>query len=289
MDAFARALGLLPAGLREACAACPPDRTEELRLRLGRRISAVTAGRETELKGDALTERELMQVLERATGASLHSAIGSIQNGFISCAGLRIGICGEAVVTSGKISGFRRYSSLNIRIPHERRGAGREVIGEIFAGGPRSALIISAPGFGKTTLLREMIRTLADGGARVGVADERNELAAAYAEGEGYSLGRCSDVITLAPKNEAAMLLLRAMSPELIAMDEISRAEDARTVEEICGCGVKILATAHALDLNDMRRRPMYRALLEEGIFERIVTIRLRDGRRIYTQEAVEK
>lgn len=285
MDAFHEARDMLPQSLRAALDGCPAAVTEEIRLRCGKRPSAVIGGRERELPGERVGQREITQTLERATGASVHAAIESIRNGFISCRGLRIGICGEAIVSEGRITGFRNYSSLNIRIPHECRGAGGALTRTLYGEGLKNVLILSPPGAGKTTLLRELIRRLGDGGTRVGVIDERNELAASLNGAAQYELGRCSDIISGAPKRESALILLRGMNPEVIAMDEISRAEDTETLGEICGCGVRLLATAHARDRTDLRKRPVYRALIEKEIFEKLVTIRIEGGERKYEAE----
>lgn len=285
MDAFKEACMLLPSSLRLAVEGCPAERTEEIRLRCGRKLSVLIGGRERELAGERLTQREIIQTLERATGASVHSAIETLQNGFISCRGLRIGLCGEALITGGKISGYRNYSSLNIRIPHECRGAASGLIETLFTGGCCNVLIVSPPGAGKTTLLREIIRRTAERGTRIGVADERNELSASVNGLPQYDLGRCSDVICFAPKRESTVILLRGMNPEMIAMDEISRPGDAEMLREICGCGVHILATAHARDREDLCKRPMYRTLMEAGLFEKMVSIRIEDGERKYEME----
>lgn len=285
MDAFHEARAMLPQSLRAALDGCPAALTEEIRLRCGKRPSAVIGGREQELPGERLGQREITQTLERATGASVHAAMESIRNGYISCRGLRIGICGEAIMSEGRITGFRSYSSLNIRIPHECRGAGGSLTRELYGEGLKNVLILSPPGAGKTTLLREIVRRLGDGGTRVGVIDERNELAASVNGAAQYELGRCSDVISGAPKRESALILLRGMNPEVIAMDEISRTEDTETIGEISGCGVRLLATAHARDRADMLKRPVYRALIEKQIFEKLVTIRMEGGERRYEAE----
>ena len=119
----------------------------------------------------------------------------------------------------------------------------------------------------------------------VSVIDERNELSGGPAGNAAYDLGPCSDVLAGLDKQTAAMLLLRGMNPELIAMDEITQSEDLEAVKSIAGCGVKLFATAHGSSREDMRKRRLYRELLEEGIFTRLICISLREGRRVYAQE----
>lgn len=282
-SAFEEARALLPEALRarlpERCA----EDAEEIRLRVGRPMSVIFRGTETGLAGDAVDAEILMQVLEKATGASLHSAAQSISRGYINYRGLRIGLCGEAAAGCGQTTGFRSYSSLAIRIPHMCRGVCDEAARQLFSDGPASVLIISPPGVGKTTALRELVRILGDRGCRAAVADERGELSASYNGQAAFDMGRCSDVLVNVPKAEGAMMLLRGMNPQLIAMDEITRSDDIKAIESICGCGVAVLASAHAKSLEDMLRRPLYRELMDLGVFDWLMSIGIRQGSRCYS------
>lgn len=273
MDSFKIACQLLPARLRELLYGCGRTQAEEIRLRVGRQLSLVINGRETEAGGAKLKAEELMQVLEKATGASLHSAAPAMVNGYISYRGLRIGLCGEAAMNGGQLLGFREYSSLAIRLPRECRGICSSFIDKLTEEGIENTLIISPPGVGKTTLLRELIRIISERGTRVSVLDERCELSASGS----FDLGRCSDVLTGVPKELGASMLLRGMNPQVIAMDEISRDEDSKVIEQIIGCGVSILASAHGRERQDMLKRPMYRSFFDMGFFRNILTI-YRDG-----------
>ena len=282
MDVTETALRLIPPRYLDICRRSFGREAEEYRLRLGRSMTVICAGREHVLGGEPLREDELLRVLEKATGASIHSAAGEMSHGFVSCHGLRIGLCGTAVIQGGLCKGFRRYSSLAIRIPHEARGA-CDGIYRVLRGEPfENTLILSPPGGGKTTALRELIRLLSDGGRRVGVVDERGEIAALGSDGRGFDLGRGSDVLSLCGKREGAMMLLRGMNEQILAMDEITQPEDLAVIREIVGCGVGILATAHAAGTDELRRRPLYAALLEEKLFSRAVVIRQSGGERHY-------
>ena len=117
--------------------------------------------------------------------------------------------------------------------------------------------------------------------------DERNELSASASGNPQFDLGQGSDIMIGVPKAQAAIMLLRGMNPEIVAMDEITQREDIGAVEEIIGCGVRIFAAAHARDAADLGKRPLYRALLSGGIFEELVTIRCEDGKRVYNREAL--
>lgn len=282
MDAFETALRLIPPRYLDKCRRSFGAEAEEFRLRVGRNMTVLCAGREIALPGEPLREDELLRTLEKATGASLHSAAAEMARGFIACEGLRIGLCGVVVEQNGAVKGFRSYSSLSIRIPHEVRGACDGIFRRLTAGDYENTLILSPPGGGKTTALRELIRLFADSGCRVGVVDERGEIAGAGSGRAGFDLGRSSDVLTLCPKREGAMMLLRGMNEQLLAMDEITQREDLAVIREIVGCGVGLLATAHAAGTDELRRRPLYAALLEERLFTRAVVITREQGRRRY-------
>ncbi len=281
--AFQQARLLLPESLRNRLPMVRAADAEEIRLRLGRPMSLVSCGQETELGSGPVSRREVMQVLEKATDASLHSAAEAMARGYITRGGIRIGLCGDAAVTDGQVTGFRSFSSLAIRIPRQCVGVCNGIVGDLFTDGPVGVLIISPPGLGKTTALRELTRIVSDRGWRTAVADERGELSAFYEGQASFDLGRCSDVLVNVPKAEAAMMLLRGMNPRLIAMDEITQRADIRAIEEVCGCGVAVLASAHAGSPEDLRRRPLYRELMELGVFDWLVCISMERGTRRYT------
>ena len=216
----------------------------------------------------------------------MHTAQSSIAKGFINCSGgIRIGLCGTGIIDKDKVTGMRGISSLAIRIPHEIRGCGQAAIDKVKADTVGSVLILSPPGYGKTTFLRECIRQLSDSGKRVSVADERGELAAVHRGVPQFDLGKESDIMSGVPKAQAVMMLLRAMNPQIIAMDEISSPEDVEAAETASGCGVRLIATAHAADKSELYRRPVYKRLLELGVFKNTVVIENRCGRRSYSYE----
>lgn len=242
-------------------------------MRVGRPLTLLAGGREYRISGEPLTETEIVRTLEKATGASLHAAAAAMSRGYINYQGLRIGICGTAVIQNGEVKGFRSFSSLAVRIPHECRGICDGIIREMYAAKFENTLILSPPGGGKTTALRELIRKLSNSGYRVGVVDERGELAACSGQRAQFDVGTSSDVLTGCPKAAGAMMLLRGMNPQIIAMDEITQSEDLGAIQEICGCGVGLLASAHASGVDELEKRPLYRRLVEMGVFYYAVLI----------------
>ena len=288
MNGFETALRLLPGRYLQECRGAVTG-AEEFRLRVGQPLSFVLGGREHTLPGTALSREELSHTLEKATDASMHTALHALSRGYIQYKGLRIGVCGTAIMHEGRFGGYRSYSSLAIRIPRECRGVCDEVYVKLYSRGFQNTLLLSPPGGGKTTALRELIRKLSDSGRRVAVADERNELSAMDGATAQFDLGRHSDVIVGGSKAESAMMLLRGMNPEIIAMDEITQPEDLSAIRDICGCGVGLLTSVHASEPGDLKKRPLYRRLLAEQVFTRAVLIRCEAGVRRYEVRSLEQ
>lgn len=286
MEIFGMALELLPPPLRQAARTLeePARRDcEELRLRLGRPLSAGIGGREYGLASPPVTAEDILHVLEKASRASLHSVEQQLCRGFVTApGGLRLGLCGQGVTEGESLRGLRDFSSLCLRLPRQHRGCADGIYPALTAGGFRSALILSPPGGGKTTLLRELVRRLSEQGSAVALADERGEVAGQSGERFGFDPGPRTDVMTGVPKARAAMMLLRSMNPRILAMDEISEPEDARALRAALGCGVTLLATAHGDGAEDLRRRPALAELMEQGAFERLVRIERRGRERRY-------
>ncbi len=289
MDGFLSAAALLPPDLRRAALALGPeerDVCEELRLRRDRPMTALLAGREYGLDAGPVTETLLRAVLEAATGASLHAAEQQLCRGFVSApGGVRVGVCGTAVLGPGGMEGLRDVSSLSIRVPRAAVGCADNIWERLTAGSFRSTLILSPPGGGKTTLLRELIRRLSGAGYRVAVADERGEIAGVSGGAAGFDLGPSADVMTGAPKAAGAAMLLRAMNPQVLAMDEAAEDGDVRALLAAAGCGVRLLATAHGE--RGGGESPAVAALLASGAFRRRVWVECREGQRRYFVEDI--
>ncbi|MEG0764978.1 MAG: stage III sporulation protein AB [Pseudoflavonifractor sp.] len=291
---FLQVAALLPGHLRRAMEAVPADRrrlAEELRLRTGYPPTITYPGGEQPLPGGGalrITAEDLTQVLEIATNASVHTVLDQMRKGFISVrGGHRMGLCGSCVMKGEGITNLRQISSLSIRIARALPGLSARVLPALLEEGRlQSTLILSPPGMGKTTLLRDLIRALSEGEGcpplRVGVADERGELAAMWDGAPQMDLGCRTDVMDGCPKAAGLLMLLRGMNPQVLAADEITAPEDCKALCMAANCGVKLLATAHAEGAEALSARPLYRELLEQSVFRRLITIHSSEGLRRY-------
>jgi len=289
-------LAVLPEHLRTGLRTLGLDRLsrlEEARLRRGFPMTALLPEGEIDTDTPPIGEEDLRQVLENATQSSAHTALDRVRQGFVTLrGGHRVGLCGSVVRRDGQIVPLRELSSLSIRVARPVAGQARTLLPQLMEHGAfASTLILAPPGAGKTTLLRELVRGLSDGDGvpplRVGVADERGEIAALWRGEPQLYVGRRTDVLDGCSKAEGLSILIRGMNPQAAAVDELGDSEDVRAVAEAAGCGVAVLATAHGSGLDGLRRRPAFRELLELGVFRRLVVLERRDGVRTAHTEAV--
>ena len=286
MESFRQAVSILPERLRNIALARSTEEmrsVEEVRLRAGR-VPALTCpdGEVSIMTAAPVTAQEIELLVQNASRWSLHTVLDQLRQGFLTTrGGHRLGLCGTAVMEQGQVRTIREITSANLRIAREKKGCASEVALHIKEGGSvGNTLIIAPPGAGKTTLLRDLVRQLSDSRLRVAVADERGELSAMWQGEAQLDLGESTDVLTGCPKAVAIEQLLRGMNPQVIAVDEITAGEDVRAIEQAVGCGVSLLATAHARKAEDLKKRPLYRQLLAQGIFRYLVIIERQNGQR---------
>ena len=279
---FEEACALLPGRLRAAAMELDKVRkaeAEELRLRIARPLYVTLPQGEAVLPRTMVTRSDLEQVLDKASEYSRYAAAETIRHGYVTAAGgFRVGLCGTALPGGERNEGVRDVSSLAIRIPRTREGAALPILPELLEDGrPVSALLLSPPGGGKTTLLRDLVRLFSQGTernppCRVALVDERGELAAVHRGRPQLEVGCHTDVMDGCPKHLAVPMLLRAMTPQVIALDEIALPADVEAVRAASGCGAR-LPTVHAASLEELESRPVGRELLSCGVFRRAVVI----------------
>ena len=260
-------LNLLPVRLRD-----PIDRLKnklvfETRLRLNQPVEVVTEKGSVWL--DVIATAEDLAFTVNVASKYSPWAADSVRHGYITArGGHRIGFCGQAALLDGNISTIRTVTSLSIRAAHDFTGIAPKIPQR--AG---SILIVGCPGSGKTTLLRDMIRSIA-ACHNVSVVDEREELFPVTADGFCFPSGGKTDVLSGCPKAAGIDMVLRTMTPDYIAVDEITLDNDCKALVKAGWCGVKLLATAHAGSMEELKKRPVYKPLICLGLFDTFVMMR---------------
>ncbi|MDF2629072.1 MAG: spoIIIAA [Symbiobacteriaceae bacterium] len=270
-----------------------PAPLEEIRLREDRPLHLVhTSGDAFIGRSDGLTQDphraavashdDLLRTFQMMAQGSVYAWEDEIRGGFLTLmGGHRVGLAGRAVLDSGRIRTLKQVSSLNIRVAREVPGCANGLLPRLVKGGRVvSTLIISPPQAGKTTLLRDLVRQISAGapgaglkGCKVGLVDERSEVAGCSAGVPQRDVGPRTDVLDACPKAEGMMLLIRSLSPAVVAVDEIGRPADAEAVLEALHAGVAVLATAHGYSVEDVARRPALAELIRAGAFGRAVVL----------------
>ncbi len=259
--AWTELLAILPGSMKVEVDKLGREALQELRLRLGQPVELVMAGGSQWLS-HRTTEQDLAFVVNTASRYSPWAA-ATMAEGYITApGGHRIGLAGDVTVRDGQVMGIRTARSLCIRVAREFPGIGTRA--STLSG---NLLILGPPGSGKTTLLRDMICHLSRK-EPIAVVDERGELFP-----EGFSRGLRTDVLTGCDKAHGIDMALRTLGPSCIAVDEITAEQDCRALLKAGWCGVRLLATAHAAGQQDMKRRPVYRPLVECGLFETLVIL----------------
>ena len=256
------------------------EKIQEIRVRVGKPIILLENGKE-HIVEPIITLRDILDIVETACGYSGYAFEEEISKGYITIqGGHRIGIAGRTVMTEKGIQTIKHISALNIRIAHPVTGCAEKWSHFLYEEKrPCHVLIISPPGCGKTTLLRDAVRILSDGskeidGVTVGVVDERSEIAGTYRGAATHNLGMRTDVLDGCPKPLGMEMLLRSMSPKVLAVDEIG-VNDVGAIENALRCGCKVLATLHGACIQDFLEKPGFESLVRERVFERYIFLEM--------------
>lgn len=281
-------LNILPQVLRHCMCNINLDEAVEIRMMIGKPfvirypdgdyyLTAKSTLLQKPVNAVIVNKKLLDETIERITKSSVYAVREEIRNGYITIeGGHRIGVAGTAVTENGDVEFIKNISSINIRIASEIIGAADEVMPYINDGYIKNTLIISPPCTGKTTMLRDIARQLSYSGYAVAVADERCEIAAMYEGKSSFDLGNLTSVLDNCPKEKAMMMLLRAMSPDIIITDEIGTKGDINAIKTIVNSGVSIIASVHGRDIKQIMRRKELSELAH--MFDIIITLSRRNG-----------
>ncbi len=259
------------------------DSLQEIRMRTGQPLRIVKDNKDQavpERKYHIVTKEEMRETLDYISRYSLYAYENELRQGFLTVeGGHRVGVTGKVIMEKERVKNIQYISSVNIRVSHEVIGCADALLPYITKNMQVChTLIISPPGCGKTTLIRDLIRQISDGnqyvkGCSVGVVDERSELGGCHMGVAQNHLGARTDILDCCPKADGMIMLIRSMTPQVIAVDEIGTREDIHAVEYAMQCGCKLIASVHGLDMDEASKKPVLGELIRRRMFERYVVL----------------
>lgn len=268
-------LNRLPEGISHEIKRLPADALEsleEIRMKAGQPIRVFTKGREYLIQMEIHFEL-LNNILNHILQYSYYAYEEELSKGYVTIeGGHRVGVCGKTVVENGQVKLIRDISSLNIRRGREVVGVCESCLGQIVKSSSEiyNTIIVSPPKCGKTTLLRDIIRSLSHNGFKVGVCDERSEIAGVYMGRPSFDLGPRTDILDGCPKAQGMIMLIRSMSPDIIATDEIGKKEDVYAIEAALCAGIGIVTTIHGSTYEDILHSGVGESIIRRA-FQRII------------------
>jgi stage III sporulation protein AA len=225
-----------------------------------------------------ITKQEIEGIIFSASGFSIYSVNEQIKRGFIvTSGGIRIGLAGDVVKENGQIRTITNFTSVNIRIPHQIKDCSLQAFDTIVSDLTiKNTLVISPPGAGKTTFIRDFIYQLSEQNycLNVLVLDERGEISG----GGEMNLGAFCDILSFTSKFEGFEQGIRSLSPNLIVTDELGAEKDIEALKYAMNSGVNVLATVHASSIEDLKQKKDFKQLLEDKYFSRFVLLSSKQG-----------
>ncbi len=273
---------------------------EEIRVRIGQPLEILCSGKPIYPSEKLILAEESQVLLNRLSQHSLYALEEELKRGYITISGgHRVGLAGKVITEHGYVKAIKDISSFNVRIAREKIGIAEQLIPYLFQKNWLNTLLIGPPQTGKTTLLRDIARLVSCGvnkknipSFKVGIVDERSEIAGSIKGIPQHSLGKRVDVLDACPKAEGMMMLIRSMSPQVLIVDEIGRKEDGEAILEAMHAGVQMIFTAHGSSLEDALKRPVMKPLSNLSLCQRYVILSRDKGpgtiQRIYDRDFKE-
>lgn len=261
----------LPLKFRRAVEKCKSEGLSELRVRTGFPLIGYIYGVKAYFSDNGETldrtkaiicdDKDISDIIVNVTEHSLYAFNDRLKQGYLTTkTGVRIGVAGECVSDCGQVVTIKNVSSLNVRIPHEIKDCSKKIFDRLFLSGIKSTLIVSAPSKGKTTILKDLARKLDEFYALpILVIDERGEFESVFGEN--------IDKIRFSDKFYALNYAIRSMSPHIVITDELQTREDWKSAENAVNGGIKIIASCHGKDKEDLKHKEFF----NENVFERYV------------------
>lgn len=224
---------------------------------------------------------EIAKCVEIMSENSIYAFQDEIKSGYLTLrGGHRVGISGKAVLFEGQIKNIKDFNSLNIRVARQVKGCGKHLLKYITQNETDvyNTLIIGPPQCGKTTILRDITRLLSNSGIKVGVVDERSEIAACCKGVPQNDIGFRTDVLDGCPKPLGMEILLRSMSPNLIVTDEIGTRGDKDAILKVLNSGVKIITSAHGYNITELKMREELLQIIRSALFDRYIVLSSTNG-----------
>lgn len=262
----------------------------EIRLRVGSPIILVIKNKKYYLGEHGLCDKNraiiceyntLQEFIHRICDNSIYSVNDYLKTGYIMLAnGLRVGVAGEVVSENGQVKTIKNFQSVNIRIPHNIDGCSLFALGYIIKNSFLNTLIISPPGAGKTTFIRDVVIQISKKNMpyNILIADERNEIANVVDGNKLIDLGDNTDIYTYCSKEYAFKYGIRSMRPDIIVTDEIDLDKDMQAIVDACNSGVKVIASIHAKSISQLKLKRGFDFVLNNRIFDRYIVLSCEEG-----------
>lgn len=255
------------------------DMLQEIRVRLHQPIELIFDQELEWITSVKPDKRDNGYIINQLSEFSLYRMEDELREGYITIeGGHRVGLAGKVNTFNGSVKAIQYITFLNIRIAKEKIGVATDVIPYLYDSKFLNTLIVGSPQSGKTTLIRDIIRIISSGwksipAKKVGVVDERSEIAACLKGIPQHNLGKRTDVLDACPKAEGMMMMIRSMSPEILVVDEIGSEKDVQALTNAINAGVTVICTIHGQTVEELKKRPSILPLLDKKVFQRIIIL----------------